>query len=242
MTTTVAAAEARKDDAGSQTLSRGIRILEFLADHGQATTIPEIVAGVGLHRSIVYRLLRTLEQHRLIGRDDRGLVSLGPRLAALAAGVERDLQVSAAPALRAAAEDLGVTCFLVSLDHAEVITLLSIEPQRSLVTVAQRPGTTHPLGIGAPGKAIASLVPRDAWPAQLTEEQLSAIDAVPVNGFAWSHDEVIPGLQSVAVPLDLSGYVPLAIGVVYIATGHPHADVAERLNAAGTQIRAALDA
>ena len=43
----------------AQTLSRGIRILEHLADRGAAATIPELVAALSLHRSIVYRLLRT---------------------------------------------------------------------------------------------------------------------------------------------------------------------------------------
>ena len=46
----------------SQTLSRGIRILEVLADARGPLTIDEIASRLGVHRSIAYRLLRTIEQ------------------------------------------------------------------------------------------------------------------------------------------------------------------------------------
>ena len=63
------------DGAGtpaSQTLDRGIRILEHLAAAGSPQSIMDIAAGVDLHRSITYRLLRTLETHELVERDTAG--------------------------------------------------------------------------------------------------------------------------------------------------------------------------
>ena len=103
----------------SQTLSRGIRLLEELADARAPLTIDDLAARVGLHRSVAYRLLRTLEDHGLVTRDAAGAVRLGTGLAALAAGVAADLQAEALPELTAAANDLGMTCFLVVLDHDE---------------------------------------------------------------------------------------------------------------------------
>src|SRR6185312_15125652 len=47
----------------SQTLSRGIRILELLGDAGEPLTIDEVARRLGVHRSVGYRLLRTLEDH-----------------------------------------------------------------------------------------------------------------------------------------------------------------------------------
>ena len=66
-----------------------------------------------MHRSVAYRLLRTLEDHGLVTRDAAGRIQLGARMAALAAGVAHDLQAEALPELTAVANDLGMTCFLV---------------------------------------------------------------------------------------------------------------------------------
>jgi DNA-binding IclR family transcriptional regulator len=84
-----------KPAAHSQTLSRGLRALEILAEASGPISIAELAAALGLHRSIAYRILRTLEDHRLVLRDDRGLLLLGPRMAALARGVQRSLQAAA---------------------------------------------------------------------------------------------------------------------------------------------------
>ncbi|HWV48928.1 MAG TPA: helix-turn-helix domain-containing protein, partial [Microbacterium sp.] len=138
----------------SQTLSRGIRILEILADAREALAIDEIAARLGVHRSVAYRLLRTLEEHGLVTRDSAGRVVLGAGLAALAAGVAHDLQAEALPELTAVANELGATCFLAVLDHDECVTLVSVEPRHAINPVAQRPGTRHPVTRGAPGKAI----------------------------------------------------------------------------------------
>lgn len=239
MTTTNRAAASGTDTTGTaQTLSRGVRILELLADRGGSATIPQIVAGLGLHRSIVYRLLRTLEEHGLVARDERGRVRLGLRLAALASSVERDIQSAALPELRAAAEELGATCFLVVLDRDEVVTLVSVEPSRSRVTVAENPGSEHPLGVGGPGRAIAAQLPEATWSGIADPV---AVAAVLRDGYATSHDEVIPGLRSVAVPLALHGHVPMAVAVVYVTAELAEAEIGARLAAAAAAIRTAIE-
>jgi DNA-binding IclR family transcriptional regulator len=206
----------------SQTLSRGIRVLEVLAE--SPLTIAGLADSLGVHRSIVYRILRTLEDHGLVSRDAAGLVSLAPRMAALARGVERDLQSAALPELTAVANDLGATAFLVVIDHTECVTLLSVEP-RAGATVAQRPGTRHSLAVGAPGIAIQSL---------LTDAQLAGVarrDLDP-RGWAFSHDEVIAGLSSVAVPLSVPGSPASALAVVFVAGSADEVRVGQRLLAA----------
>lgn len=204
----------------SQTLSRGIRVLEVLAE--SPLTIAGLAESLGVHRSIVYRILRTLEDHGLVSRDASGLVSLAPRMAALARGVERNLQTAALPELTAVANALGATAFLVVLDHTECVTLLSVEP-RSGATVAQRPGTRHSLSVGAPGIAIQSLLPD----AQLTDRR-----PLDPRGWASSHDEVIPGLSSVAVPLNVQGSPAAALAVVFVAGSQDETSVGQRLLAA----------
>ncbi|MCC3332208.1 IclR family transcriptional regulator domain-containing protein [Nocardia abscessus] len=95
---------------------------------------------------------------------------LGAGLAALAAGVSRDLQHAALPELRVVANELGMTSLLaVTLDGDEAVTLSSAAPQHS-VAVAYRPGHRHPLTRGAPGKAILLGLPESTWPEGLRAE------------------------------------------------------------------------
>ncbi len=225
------------DAPASQTLSRGIHILEILADAREPLSIDEVARRLDVHRSVAYRLLRTLEDHGLVARDGSGRVELGARLAALAAGVAHDLQAEALPELTAAANDLAMTCFLTVLDREESVTLMSVEPRHAVASVAQRPGSRHPVAIGAPGRAILTQLPPGHWPEGADPAQIA--DAA-THGYAQSHDEVIPSLRSVAVPLPLRGRPPAAIAVVYLASAHAPDELAERLTQAANGIREAL--
>lgn len=222
----------------SQTLSRGIRILEVLADG--ALTIDEVAAHLEVHRSIAYRLLRTLEDHRVVIRDTSGRVSLGPRMAALAAGVAHDLQAEALPELTAVANELGQTTFLAMLDGDECITLSSVEPRHAVANVAQHPGARHPVTVGAPGKVILAQVPTTQWP-EVSAHLRAEIAEAGARGYATSHNEVIPTLQSVAVPLVLRGKRPSALAVVHVASQFTDEEIAERLQRSARIIREALD-
>ncbi|MFE5409206.1 IclR family transcriptional regulator [Microbacterium sp. NPDC056569] len=224
----------------SQTLSRGIRILEVLADARGPLSIDEIAQRLEVHRSVAYRLLRTLEDHGLVERDAAGRIELGARLAALAAGVAHDLQAEALPELTAVAGDLGATCFLAVLDHEECVTLSSVEPRHAVNPVAQRPGTRHPITRGAPGKAILSLLPTSSWPADVAPELAAQVTDAATRGYATSHDEVIPSLRAVAVPLVVRGRGPAAIAVVFVASAHSDEEIAARLIRSASAIREAL--
>ena len=224
----------------SQTLSRGIRILEVLADAREPLAIDEIARRLDVHRSVAYRLLRTLEDHGLVGRDANGRVALGARMAALAAGVAHDLQAEALPELTDVANELGMTCFLSVLDHDECVTLSSVEPRHAVASVAQRPGTRHPVTRGAPGKAILSLVPGASWPAEADARLREEVTDASPRGWFESHDEVIPSLRAVAVPLAIRGRGPAAIAVVYLASRHDPAEIAARLEQSAATIKDAL--
>jgi len=237
----MAAATAKPTAAPhSQTLSRGIRILEILADAREPLSIDELAQRLEVHRSVAYRLLRTLEHHRLTVRDARGRIALGARLAALAAGVAHDLQAEALPELTNAANDLAMTCFLAVLDADEIVTLTSVEPRHAIASVAQRPGTRHSIGLGAPGKVILASLPPHDWPDETDAAHRAELEDIRERGYAISHDEVIPGLRSTAVPLQLPNGQPAALAVVYVSSARPDAEIAERLESASRSIRSAL--
>ena len=200
----------------SQTLSRGLSALEVVAEADKPIGIAELAARLGLHRSITYRIVRTLEEHRLVVRTAAGGLVPGARLAALARGVARDLQSAALPELTAVANELGMTAFVAILDGDEVVALVSVEPRHAVAPVAQRPGTRHPLYRGAPGTAIqAALTPPER--AALGDERLcDEAFFLSFPGYTTSHDEVIKGMSSVAVPLRAPAQAPAAIAVVYL--------------------------
>jgi DNA-binding IclR family transcriptional regulator len=220
----------------SQTLSRGLSALEVIAEAGTPIGMAEVAARLGLHRSITYRIVRTLEEHRLVVRTGGGGLVPGIRLAALARAVSADLQSAALPELTAVANELGMTAFVTVLDANEVVTLVSVEPRHAAAALAQHPGTRHPLDQGAPGVAIqAALTPAERAAradGHLRDEPFFAA----FGGYATSHDEVIKGMSSVAVPLRVPGHPAAAIAVVYLDRGTDTALVGERLRQAAAAV------
>jgi DNA-binding IclR family transcriptional regulator len=218
---------AAEDGGGtpqSQTLDRGIRILEHLASVGTPQPIADIGQALGLHRSITYRLLRTLEDHQLVERDAVGHYWLGLGVAGLARGVRTDLQAAALPRLNELVAELGMTAFLVVRTGDEAVTVTSVEPQDTTAHIVYRPGTRHPVGRGAPGLAL--LMPDAPSP-----DDRPALTEARRVGWASSHGEVIPGIRSIAAPvLGRDGGARAALAVVYVDEG---ADV-ERIGRAVT--------
>jgi DNA-binding IclR family transcriptional regulator len=216
--------------APSQTLDRGLACLDFVATSDRGVSVEATAEALGLHRSIVYRLLRTLELRHLVERDADGDYSPGPFLAVLSRSVRRSLRAAAAPELVRIAEDLQMTTFLVVADRDEAITVDSVEPTSLNAHVAYRPGTRHPIDRGAPG--IALLAGRPAVAGERPE-----VTRARKVGWAQSRAEVVPGLASIAVPIGDQG----AIAVLWLAgTVIDTPVVVDRLKAAAAAVESAL--
>src|SRR5699024_9092682 len=142
---TMAEREKHQPGSHSQTLSRGIRALEALARAEGALSIDELALELGVHRSIAYRMVRTLEYDRLITSDQAGRGLPGAGLAVLAPSVSRDVQDVALPELAAAADGLGMSALVAVEDRDECVTLSTVEPRRASAAVAQRPGSRRSL-------------------------------------------------------------------------------------------------
>ncbi len=69
----------------SQTLDRGLRVLEVIATADEPPRIEELANRIEVHRSIAYRIVRTLELHALVWRDSTGGCHPGDKLAAVGA-------------------------------------------------------------------------------------------------------------------------------------------------------------
>ena len=212
--------------APSQTLDRGLACLDFVAAADHPVSVESTAAALGLHRSIVYRLLRTLEGRRLIERNADGDYLAGPYLAVLSRSVRRSLRTAAAPVLANLAEELQMTAFLVVADGDEALTVDSVEPSSLNAHVAYRPGTRHAIDRGAPGLALL------AGREPVHGERVEIVRARQL-GWAQSEAEVIAGMASIAVPIADQG----AIAVLWLA-GNPVSttEVSARLMFAATDV------
>ena len=88
----------------SQTLDRGLRVLDVLAGVPAGLTVTELAGRLDVNRTVVYRLVSTLEQHALVRRDARGRLHVGLGVLHLASGVQPVLRDLAMPVLRGLAE------------------------------------------------------------------------------------------------------------------------------------------
>lgn len=212
--------------APSQTLDRGLACLDLVAASGRPLSVDAVAAAVGLHRSIVYRLLRTLELRRLVERDGEGNYLPGPYLAVLSRSVRQSLRSAAAPVLSSLAERLHMTSFLVVADGDEAVTVDSVEPRSLDAHVAYRPGTRHAIDRGAPGLAL--LAGRPATAGERSEVTLARR-----RGWAQSESEVIQGMVSVAAPIGREG----AVAVLWLAGNSVDIEaVAAQLCAAAAEV------
>ena len=186
----------------SQTLDRGLRVLRALAAAPHGLTVTALAAQIGVNRTVVYRLVATLEVHGLARRDAAGLVHVGLGVLALARGLQPVLRELAAPVLRALAEELGMTAHLTVADGGEALAIAVVEPTWTDFHVGYRVGARHPLGQGAAGRAIL-----------LGRERPDA-PAAAGNGYVETAGEIQAGARGVAAPvLGLDG-LEASVGIV----------------------------
>lgn len=186
----------------SQTLDRGLRVLAVLAGHPSGLTITELAAAVGVNRTVVYRLVTTLEQHGLARRDAAGRLHVGLGVLALARGLQPVLREVANPVLRGLAEDLGATAHLTLVDGGEALAVAVVEPSWTDYHVAYRVGARHPLDQGAAGRAI------------LLGREIADGAAEQGDRFVQTVGELQPGARGLASPvLGIDG-LEASVGIV----------------------------
>jgi DNA-binding IclR family transcriptional regulator len=194
----------------SQTLDRGLRVLDVLKVSPGGLTVTELAGRLGVNRTVVYRLVSTLEQHALIRKDGHGRLHVGLGVLHLAAAVQPVLRDLAVPVLRGLAEKAGCTAHLTIADGEEALALAVVEPSWTDYHVSYRIGSRHPLRQGAAGKAI--LLGRDPGSAAyaVTEGELQAGArglAAPVRGVEGLEASV--GIVTLGVTLDTERIAPL---------------------------------
>ncbi|MFI8944965.1 IclR family transcriptional regulator [Streptomyces sp. NPDC053750] len=216
----------------SQTLDRGLRVLKLLADTDHGLTVTELSHKLGVNRTVVYRLLATLEQHALVRRDLGGRARVGLGVLGLGRQVHPLVREAAMPALRSLAEDIGATAHLTLVDGAEALAVAVVEPTWTDYHVAYRAGFRHPLERGAAGKAILSA-------RQLPQQGRPHGRAADDPGYTLTHGELEAGACGAAAPLLGVTGVEGSVGVVMLSDVVPER-VGERVMDAAREVAEAL--
>ena len=139
----------------SQTLDRGLTLLTLLADHPEGMRVSEIAAELGIGRTVVYRLVVTLEKHALLRRAADGRCHVGLGLIGLARQVQPLLREAALPALRRLADATTATAHLTITYGADGLVVVAVaEPPRAELFVGLRVGSRSGLEDTAAGQAI----------------------------------------------------------------------------------------
>jgi DNA-binding IclR family transcriptional regulator len=179
---------------GSQTLARGLTALRLVADAPSGLTVQQVADGIGVHRTIAYRLLATLSQFRLVAKGEDGRYRPAAGLAVLGASFDRNVRQLSVPILRALADDLGTTVSLLVAEGDQQVAIAVIVPTQVAYQLAFHEGSRYPLDRGAAGIALLA-----AMPARPGERDL--VDRAREQGWVITHGEIEPNTYGLAVPV-----------------------------------------
>lgn len=139
---------------GAQTLERGIQLLNILAQSPNGRTVTELARDLGVGRTVVYRLVVSLERSAMIRRDEASRYHLGLGVVALVGDLFGQLRSAAKLSLQALANTTESTAVLVTADALDSIVLAVAEPAGEVRHLAARVGDRQPLKNSAAGQLL----------------------------------------------------------------------------------------
>jgi DNA-binding IclR family transcriptional regulator len=219
-------------DGYSQTLSRGLYLLELMAASAAPATLTELAEVSGFGTTVTHRLLRTLAAHRLVTQRPGGGYTLGFGLVTLTRRVALGLADQARPVLHRAAEDLGTTVFLGVADGDDLVCFVSVQPtQPDGFALSYREGLRHPITKGASGRAILAARPR-------AHDEPPEVSLARRRGYAHSANELSSGVTAFAVAIPgHAAECSLSVTALFLGAAEPER-VTDRLRQAAKEIAA----
>lgn len=204
----------------SKTADQALRLLTHLADEGAATAL-DLSRALDLNRTVVHRLLKTLE-HRGFVTHEGSSYRVGTAALRVAGQVESGLRALAASGLEQLCELFSETVILSVPDGVEAVLVDQRLSSRRDAQIRYGIGLRHSLAYSGHGRAILAFSSDG-----LVEEVLAltdddqvewlraALDEVRERGYAFSKNELRSGISGLAAPiLDHHGRARASIGVV----------------------------
>lgn len=222
-----------KRAAGSQSLERGLDILEMIEAEGGDIGVREIARRRGLSPTIVQRLVSSLALRGYIEKNgETARYRLGPRSLALGASGERgvDYVATARRELDRMAHEHQLNGFVAVLRGGRAIYLQAVQADGP-VAIRVSLGSEMPLHSTAAGKVLLASLDDAAARKLIGHRKLAAITPHTITdpavllaslakvrrqGYATVVEENIPGILSVGAPItDRGGTVVAALSTAF---------------------------
>ncbi|AXK38082.1 glyoxylate bypass operon transcriptional repressor IclR [Crenobacter cavernae] len=200
-----------------QSLTRGLTLLERIAESVSGVSLTDLALQVGLPNSTTHRLLTTMQQAGFVQQvGDLGLWTIGVRAFTVGSAFldSRELITISYPIMRRLVDAAGETANLTVLDREESLAVLIGQVEcREMMRMLAPIGSRMPLHASGAGKAFIATLTDDEvsdslrktglaqythstinTPAKLKEE----ISRIRRQGFSFDDEEHAVGLRCVA--------------------------------------------
>jgi DNA-binding IclR family transcriptional regulator len=246
-------AEKAETSGGVPAIDRALNVLECLSQSRKGYSVSELSRRLGLPKSSVHLILRTLERRGYLQKQSAGgRYKFGMKLIALSRaaldGVE--LRDEARPALAALAQRTGLTVHMGVLERSEIVIIERLESP-SPIRVVSWIGRRMDLNSTAVGKALIAHLPEAEFEAQVRPSQLGRhndrtigsmtalrkeLERVRQLGYAVCDEEDEIGVRCVGAPIvNRHGHSIAAVSVAGTTLQIP----TERLGELGQAVREA---
>lgn len=201
-----------------QSVERALQILDLFNEQATELKITEISKQMGLSKSTLHSLLKTLQLHGYIDQNpENGKYRLGMKL------VERghfvvgtmDIRQKAKSWLTTLSQETGQTTHLGILDGNEGVYIEKIEGKQAAIAYS-RIGRRLPVHATAIGKVLLAWLSEEECAAVLEgyvyqgftsstltsrASLLAALQETRSNGYSMDNEENEPGVRCIAVPV-----------------------------------------
>ncbi|AFE60388.1 transcriptional repressor IclR [Rahnella aquatilis HX2] len=192
-----------------QSLTRGLKLLEYIAEAQGSVALTDLAQQAGLPNSTTHRLLTTMQQQGFVRQvGDLGLWTIGSHAFIVGSSFlqSRNLLAMVHPMLRRLMEESGETVNLAVLDHSDYQAIIIDQVQcNALMRMSAPIGGKLPMHASGAGKAFLSTLPEEIGLHSYTPLTKTS----PVNlkqeladtrkrGYAFDDEEHALGLRCVA--------------------------------------------
>ncbi|MGH1576377.1 IclR family transcriptional regulator [Planktotalea sp.] len=200
------------------TVGKALDILDLVASFGRPVRFSDVLERAEFPKATVYRFVQTLTSQGMLSYDpDRQTYAPGIRLVRLAhsAWQQSSLAPIARPHIDALARNVGETVHLAQLDHAQVLYVDKIVPDKP-IEMFSRSGKVGPAYCTGVGKAMMAYLEEDHLAGVIAqqsfhvftehtlanEEDLRAeLSDIRAKGYGFDREEHEPSIICVALPI-----------------------------------------
>ena len=220
-----------KSNSILSSVSNALSVLEIFDKDNPELGVTEIAKILGIHKSIAFRLVKTLEVHNWLNQTEQRKYCLSLKAFEVGSQVitRLGLGVGIQPILEELAGKTGESVNVGVMDGTDIMYVNKITPKK-ILRVEVQIGVRMPAHCTAMGKIILANLPvaqRKAYISTLKTlpvptsrtikdpEKLNRdLSKVKEQGFAWSTGELFPEICCVAAPIrDTTGNIVAALSI-----------------------------